>query len=178
MMQEPKVTIYSNYLMSEEATALYVRLCAEIPWDERMKARKTACFGQTYDDSGVDYEVQPMHPLLEPICQRLVQTLGFLPTNCLLNYYETGQAKMGFHSDVTYNLAAGTGIAILSLGTDRALSFRAKDDHTQRFHHILSHGSLLYMSQETQDDWEHAIKPSKTELGRISLTFHHILMAS
>ena len=62
-MIEPEVTIYPRYLSQEEATKLYIHLRDEIQWDERMQARKTACFGQTYDDSGVDYEIQPI-----PLC--------------------------------------------------------------------------------------------------------------
>jgi len=49
------------FLPEGEATELLARLQGEIPWDERMKARKTACFGQTYDDSGVTYEVTQEH---------------------------------------------------------------------------------------------------------------------
>ncbi|MFT5096791.1 MAG: alkylated DNA repair dioxygenase AlkB, partial [Psychrobacter okhotskensis] len=41
---------------------------------------------------------------------------GYLPNNCLVNYYLDGSSKMGFHSDDTSQLADGTGVAILSLG--------------------------------------------------------------
>lgn len=173
-MIEPEVTIYPNYLSPEEATNLYIHLKNEIQWDERMQARKTACFGQTYDDSGVDYDIQPIHPLLMPLWLRLEASLGFIPTNCLINYYENGQSKMGFHSDATYNLDADTGIAILSLGVERKLSFRFKMDWNQRFDYFLPNGTLLYMTQRTQDFWEHGVKKTRTDEGRISLTFRRI----
>jgi alkylated DNA repair dioxygenase AlkB len=177
-MIEPEVTIYPNYLSQQTANDLYIQLRDEIEWDERMKARKTACFGQSYDDSGINYEIQPMQYLLVPLCMLIETSLGFYPTNCLINYYEDGQSRMGFHSDATYNLDADTGVIILSLGSERKLSFRAKIDHTLRFNYLLPSGSLLYMTQGTQDFWEHAVKPTKTSEGRISLTFRRIISNS
>ncbi len=167
--------MHADFLSQDEAAVLFEALCTEIPWDERMKARKTACFGQTYDDSGVDYTVVPMHPLLVPLCASIERELGFRPSNCLLNYYETGRSTMGFHSDATHNLAAGTGVAIVSLGAERSLTFRSKADQGLLMHYPLPHGSLFYMTQLTQEHWTHAVKKSDTDDARISLTFRHIL---
>jgi len=164
-----------GFIAPDTATTLFDALCAQVQWDERMKARKTACFGQTYDDSGVDYSVVPMHPLLIPLCDAIERQVGFRPTNCLLNYYETGRSTMGFHSDATYNLAAGTGVAIVSLGAERKLTFRSKVDPSLLVHFPLPHGSLLYMTQLTQDFWTHAVKKTETDDARISLTFRHII---
>jgi hypothetical protein len=174
-MNDPEVIIANDYLSKPNADVLFHALVNEIAWDDRMKARKTACFGQTYDDSGVDYDVKPMHALLVPLCEGLRRTLGFEPTNCLLNYYETGRSSMGFHSDATYNLEKGTGIAILSLGAERLLTFRSKADPVDLRHFSLPHGSLLYMTQQTQDFWAHAVKKSDTDDARISATFRRIL---
>ncbi len=82
---------------------------------------------------------------------------------------------MGFHSDEIDNLAPETGIVIISLGTERKLSFRSTTDYTQRRQYFLPHGSLLYMSQRTQSFWSHAIKRANVTEGRISLTFRHII---
>ncbi len=171
----PEVTVKTGFLSPAEATHLFAELTTRISWDERMKARKTACFGQTYDDSGVDYQVVPMHPLLVPLCAAIEKELGFRPTNCLLNYYETGRSTMGFHSDAVHNLADGTGVAILSLGAERTLTFRSKASLEICVGFSLPPGSLLYMTQLTQAFWTHAVKRSDTDDARISLTFRHIL---
>ncbi len=81
-------------------------------------------------------------------------------------------------SDATYNLDGDTGVAILSLGAERKLSFRSKMDQTQRFDYFLPKGTLLYMTQRTQDFWEHAVKKAKIDEGRISLTFRRIIIPS
>jgi alkylated DNA repair dioxygenase AlkB len=171
----PEASLAPDFLTPNAATALFEALVSGVQWDERMKARKTACFGQTYDDSGVDYQVVSMHSLLVPLCELIERQLGFRPTNCLLNYYETGRSSMGFHSDATYNLAEGTGVAILSLGAERSLTFRSKADLSLQVSYPLPHGSLFYMSQLTQNDWTHAVKKDDCDGARISLTFRHIL---
>lgn len=174
-MTAPEAQLLPGFLPAPAASALFTSLLEQVAWDERMKARKTACFGQTYDDSGVSYEVVPMHPLLQPLCTAIENKLGFQPTNCLLNYYENGRSTMGFHSDAIYNLAPGTGIAIVSIGAERSLTFRSKADPTLQISYPLPHGSLFYMTQLTQEHWTHAVKKTDTDDSRISITFRHIL---
>jgi alkylated DNA repair dioxygenase AlkB len=173
-MIEPEVTIQTGYLSPIAATKLYTELRDRIEWDLRMSARHTACYGLSYDYSGVSYENKPMHPLLVPLCTKLEETLGFEPNSCLINYYLDGRSKMGFHSDEIDNLEKDTQIIIISLGTERKLSFRSTADYEQRRQYILPHGSLLYMSQRTQEFWSHAIKRANVLDGRISLTFRRI----
>jgi alkylated DNA repair dioxygenase AlkB len=175
MMIEPEVTIRNGFLMPIAATKLFQQLCDRIDWDLRMRARKTACFGLSYDYSGVSYDDKPMHELLVPLCDRLESQLGFRPNSCLVNFYVDGRDKMGFHSDEIDNLEPGTKIIIISLGAERKLSFRSKADYEQRLTYELQNGSLLVMSQRTQEFWSHAIKRSSVLEGRISLTFRRIV---
>jgi alkylated DNA repair dioxygenase AlkB len=173
-MIEPEVKIHPNYLSPNVATKLYGQLCDRIDWDERISARKTACYGLAYNYSGLVYEDKPMHDLLVPICNQLETTLGFQPNSCLINFYEDGRSKMGFHSDEIDNLEAGTEIIIISLGVERKLSFRSKANYEERRYYLLPHGSMLHMSQQTQEQWSHAIKRATVTDGRISLTLRRI----
>jgi alkylated DNA repair dioxygenase AlkB len=100
--------------------------------------------------------------------------IGFKANNCLLNYYLDGKSKMGYHSDQTSILEPGTGIAIVSLGASRALKFRNIKNPEQFLTYELNDGNLMYMSQQIQYDWQHAIPRSETEKGRISLTFRSL----
>jgi alkylated DNA repair dioxygenase AlkB len=71
-------------------------------------------------------------------------------------------------------LTPGTGVAIVSLGATRSIVYRNKIDKACEFSYPLEEGSLLYMAQEMQVDWLHAI-PKEKDIGeRISLTFRHI----
>lgn len=46
---------------------------------------------------------------------------------------------------------------------------------TQRFDYFLTNGTLLYMTQRTQNFWEHGVKKARIDKGRISLTFRRII---
>jgi alkylated DNA repair dioxygenase AlkB len=140
-----------------------------------MKARKTASFGASYNYSQISYAPCPMLPALDAICLRLADAIGFSPNNCLLNFYPDGDASMGFHSDSTEGLTPGTGVAIVSVGSARSIVFRNKSDRTMELAYTLQNGSLLYMPDDVQHDWLHAIPKAKGAGERISLTFRSIL---
>ena len=152
----------------------YTFLEGTVHWDERMAARKTASYWKAYNYSQIEYPFQPMLPELQQLGQKIDGELGFAPNNCLINFYPDGKAKMGFHSDQTDILEAGTGIAIVSLGGTRALTFRNIADPSQTESYELPSGSLIYMTQEVQSLWQHAIPRSDTMEGRMSLTFRSL----
>ena len=118
-----------------------------------------------------------MLPALQPLCDRIARRLGFVPNNCLLNRYLDGESSMGFHSDSSQELADGSGVAIVSLGAERSIIFRAKADRALEFRYPLPAGGLLYMPQEIQSTWLHAIPKMPGAGERISLTFRAIVAA-
>ena len=71
-------------------------------------------------------------------------------------------------------LVKDTGIVIISLGETRTLAFRNIKNHSENFEFQLLSGSLIFMSQKTQEIWQHSIPKSKTENDRMSLTFRKI----
>ena len=107
-MPELTLTNIDNFVPNAEV--LYNSLAAGVEWEEHMRARKTASFGQAYNYSGISYDDKPMHPLLVPIVDRIEAELGFRPNNCLLNFYVSGASFMGFQSDSTEELVPGTGV--------------------------------------------------------------------
>jgi alkylated DNA repair dioxygenase AlkB len=155
-------------------SGLFKLLRDTIVWDERMAARKTASFGKAYNYSQMSYPYQGFLPELEVVRASLDPVIGFAPNNCLVNYYTSGSSKMGYHSDQTDILEPGTGVAIVSLGATRTLKFRSIADPEAFMSFDLVDGSLIYMTQEVQDNWQHAILKSDNDGGRISLTFRQI----
>ncbi|MEO1392547.1 MAG: alpha-ketoglutarate-dependent dioxygenase AlkB [Cyanobacteria bacterium J06634_5] len=154
-----------------EQRALFDTLRQTIPWEGSMAARRTASFGVPYNYAQMTYPAVPMHTALVPVVEHLHQALGVRFNNCLLNFYETGRSKMGFHADDTSDLQPGTGVAIVSLGHPRKITYRSKADKTQQHSVTLPPGSLLYMTSALQDHWVHAIKRQKDVGPRISLTW-------
>lgn len=101
----------------------------------------------------------------------LEKRLNIQFNNCLLNFYETGDNTMGFHSDETTGLVSGTGVAIVSLGSIRDITYRSKSQPQIQRSFPLKPGSLLFMDDVVQENWMHAIKRQKDAGPRISLTW-------
>ncbi len=112
-MNELNLTIDNHFVSN--AQLLFNRLLREVQWDERMQARKTASFGVPYNYSGISYPFQPMPKILLPLVKDIEARFNYRPNNCLINYYDNSESKMGFHSDAIENLADNTGVIIVSL---------------------------------------------------------------
>lgn len=154
-----------------DSLAIFEQFVASITWDTRMRARKAASFGVPYNYSGIEWPAAPFPEPIVPILDRVASAVGLIPNNCLAHFYPDGASTMGFHSDATDELEPGTGIAIVSLGTERDITFRAIADKSRLETYRLTSGSLLYMTPEMQADWKHAILADGSTGGRVSLTF-------
>lgn len=168
------ITHIDNFIAAEDANILFDDLLNSVSWDSRMTARKTASYGKAYNYSQISYPYQELLPVLNSITLKLKPVIGFEANNCLINYYVDGNSKMGYHSDQIDILENDTGIAIVSLGAERVLKFRNILDENNTQEYCLNSGSLVYMTQDVQKEWKHAIPKSKTNDGRLSLTFRAI----
>lgn len=166
------ITYIENFI--NDPHTLFELLKTTVEWDERMMTRKTASFGVAYNYSQMSYPFKEMPSVIFDICQKVKTTIGFEPNNCLINYYMDGKSKMGFHSDQTDILETDTGIVIVSLGETRILRFKNIKNNEIIKDYPLPSGSLIYMTQELQDEWQHAIPKSDTENARMSLTLRRI----
>jgi alkylated DNA repair dioxygenase AlkB len=155
-------------------SACFEKIITDSVWDNSMQSRKTASYGTAYNYSQITYPDTVMPDYICKICEQIAQKLAFLPNNCLVNWYENGKGRMGFHSDQTDILADNTGVAIVSLGAERLLTFRKIGDSSQQTAFLLENGSLFYMNQTVQTGWQHAILADDSEFPRISLTFRQI----
>lgn len=149
-----------------------------VQWDDRIRARKTASFGVPYNYAGLTYAELAFPPVLDRVRASVSARLGFDYNNCLLNYYPDGDSRMGFHSDSAEGIVAGAGVAIVSLGGQRALRFRRADNTSERLDYVLAPGSLLFMGPEVQERWQHALPRTSLRAPRISLTFRAVRRAA
>lgn len=167
-MDSPHIELDPTFAPEHEA--LFGWLLANVVWDETMRSRKTASFGLPYDYSGIHYPRVPMPACLVGLAERLRPRLGYTPNNCLVNFYETGERSMGFHSDSQASVVPGTDVSIVSLGATRTLRFKHKTSRLQ-CDYALSPGSLVVMRPASQEDWLHALPPEPGAGPRISVTF-------
>ena len=93
-------------------------------------------------------------------------------TVCLLNFYEDGQQRIGWHSD-REEIGRTTPIASISLGATRKFLIRAKVDGVRDRATIeMESGSLVWMENRCQHDYVHSVpKENEVTEGRINLTF-------
>ncbi|RCS41025.1 hypothetical protein DTL42_20765 [Bremerella cremea] len=167
----PEILLEHAFLAAQQD--LFDELVGTVRWDESMRARKTASFGKPYIYSQMSYASTELLPGLIELRDQLALHLEIPFNNCLANYYETGENTMGYHADDTSGLLPRTGVAIVSLGSRRTISFRSIDGTTE-VAYKLEPGSLLYMGAEIQMAWKHAIKRQPGAGPRISLTWRAI----
>jgi alkylated DNA repair dioxygenase AlkB/23S rRNA G2445 N2-methylase RlmL len=91
---------------------------------------------------------------------------------CLLNFYEDGQQRIGWHSD-REEIGRTTPIASVSLGAPRKFLVRSQNDgRRDRSSLQLQSGSLVVMEATCQTNYLHSVpKESDITNGRINLTF-------
>lgn len=151
----------------------------ETKWDKTMNSRWTASYGMPYDYNDLKYAMKEPPIYIKIIMSFLQSYLGYTPNNCLINYYNTPNAKMGFHSDNIDILDNQTGITILSLGAPRIMKFKNKIDGTIK-EILLQPNQYFHMSTNLQKYWKHAVLNSQNinstlPYERISLTFRKII---
>jgi alkylated DNA repair dioxygenase AlkB len=163
-------------------------MCAElrdsIVWEQmtirgHQEPRMTKWFGEfAYTYSGVTRPAVPWDEVpravqaVRSVVEREVfGTSAGQFNGVLLNYYRTGNDKLGWHADDEQDILRESPIASVSFGAERR--FILKHNHTGARHKItLAHGSLLVMAGTTQRFWKHCVPVEKRiEQGRINLTF-------
>lgn len=136
-------------------------------------------------DDGVQYRYSghalphaPWTPLLLEL-KALVEAQCQMRFNSVLcNWYRNGQDSMGWHADDEKSLGPKPIIASLSLGATRTFLMRRKMEHAVRGQFYLSHGSLLLMQGDCQENWQHAVPKTKAPVGpRLNFTFRRLFTA-
>ncbi len=132
--------------------------------------------GMTYVYSRIEMKPEPWTPLLLDIKSKVEKECGCSFNSVLVNLYRDGKDKIGWHSDDEPELGDRPTIASVSLGADREFYFRSKAPEGPKASLVLSHGSLLVMSGDTQKNWQHCL-PSRSNVDgpRINLTFRTLI---
>lgn len=177
---------YGAIIPTLQANQYFQRLCDEIDWQpDRLwmmgkiitTRRQVAWYGSQpfqYSYSRTEKTALIWTDFLLQLKQLVEQHTQSRYNNCLLNFYDSGEVGMGWHTDKEKQLVQHGSIASLSFGAARRFAFRHL--HTaEQIKTELLHGSLLEMKDQMQDYWQHALlKSSKIKTARINLTFRQI----
>jgi alkylated DNA repair dioxygenase AlkB len=158
------------------AAVLFRRLRQVVPWREerrRMYERvvdvpRLLCFyaeGEPLPDPALERARQALDAHYGPALGEPLVTAGL----CL---YRDGRDSVAWHGDrIGRGSTEDTVVAILSLGTPRALLLRPRGGGPA-LRHDLGHGDLLVMGGSCQRTWEHAVPKTARPAGpRISVQF-------
>ena len=141
--------------------------------------RDTAWYGgKGYVYSGIKNNPLPLTETLEKLKKKVSEKCEAEFNSLLLNRYQSGIDKLGWHADDEPELKNCLCIASISFGEGRDFRIRKKsiyrssEDSVKKI--FLEHGSLLIMRSPMQTYWEHEVPKRKTNEARINLTFRNV----
>lgn len=190
-LQRADLAVDHTWLDTAAATNLFGILARDIHWERHqvrlfgreIEAPRMSCWigdaSIAYRYSGINHKPYPWPEVLLSIRNRLVRETGVAFNSVLANLYRDGRDCMGWHSDDEPELGVRPVIASLSLGATRRFVLKHRRDPGRKLAFDLSHGSLLVMRGDTQEDYRHALPRTSKPVGpRINLTFRRILPAA
>jgi len=186
-MIDAEVYFYDNFFIKNEADKYFSILTETIKWQqdyikfygkEVAIPRLQAWYGESdkpYTYSGIEMQPHPWTKELLEIKEKIEKEAKITFTSVLLNLYRTGKDSMSWHADDEKELGQNPVIGSISFGEERPFHFRHKKDKTIKEKILLTNGSLLLVSGETQHHWKHQIpKTTRAIQARINLTFRVI----
>lgn len=185
------IRLIPRYLSIAEANGLFEKLSDLPGWrqDQIRIYGKThplprlhrwfADSDEPYRWSGIAMAPEPFPEFIDELRRRIDFEGGVHFNTALGNFYRDGRDGVSWHADDEPELGPKPVIASLSLGAARRFLLRKKTDHAQSLEFTLTHGSLLWMSGDAQQVWQHSIPKAGATVGpRINLTFRAILAAT
>ena len=191
-LTDGEILFMRNFLSTSEAKHYFDLLQNNIDWKQEEVRfygktypvpRKTAWYG--YEGFNYSYSGITCFPEIwtKELLEIKSQIERFIPeedfTSVLLNLYNNGNDKMGWHADDEKELGTNPIIASVSLGETRRFDIKHKQNKDLQFKFELTSGSLLIMRGALQHHWVHQIPAQKkVKNPRINLTFRTIKKAS
>ena len=169
-----RTTYAARFIDAATAAAWFVELRGVVDWHSERRVMY---------DREVDVPRLMGHYRLDPppastpaaildAARRVTERLS-IPFNSVgLNLYRDGRDSVAPHNDHLDEIREGVPIALLSLGSTRRMTIRAKEPPRRVIHIDLEPGSLLVMEYATQLHYTHGVPKTNAQVGeRISLAF-------
>lgn len=182
---QPQVAVCEAFISPSRAAQLKLELLsrpedyesADMLVDGQWRAisRLVAAYGDGHRSFEDMAENRPWPTGLADIRDQLETLAGHNFNYALANFYRSGADFTGWHSDKHELHVPGSLIAILSLGVARTLTIRRIGTRAVLEEVLLPSGSVVWMSQECQQVYEHAIPADESVSGeRLSVSFRLI----
>lgn len=191
--QLPTLSYFDNFLSAPQSQHLYENLLSELEFKSetyvfqgvsvQSKRRINYHSEHAYAYSNQEYSGKAWTPTLTLLRQMVLEKTGHAFNAVLCNFYDNGQAAMGWHADSEKELGPDPVIASLSFGQKRKFAFRPRRTFGEKnpkkvCEYLLGQGDLLVMEKGTQSFFEHALLTEKSATQpRMNLTFRKIITA-
>jgi alkylated DNA repair dioxygenase AlkB len=185
-MKDLEIDYYKEFIDNKEAQEIHNFLLYNIPWKEEyitIFGKEIKCprkvywcgdYNLNYKYSGKVHKTDGWSAEIKHIKRKIEEYTHYKFNFVLLNYYNSGNDYMGWHSDNEKSLGIEPIIASLSIGSDREMLFKHKKTKIIK-KILLENRSLLIMKGDTQEQYLHSIPKRKNILApRINLTFRLI----
>ena len=177
---------FPEFLAPADSGNFFSLLMKQLAWAEEtikmfgkpVKVPRLVCWygdnNVSYRYSGTEHIGLPWTPELLQIKENIEQHTHQNFNSVLGNYYRNENDSMGWHTDNEKELGKTPCIASISLGQERVFKIRHKQSRVAH-EIILGNGSLLVMSGNFQNEWQHSVPKSKRQMGpRINLTYRYV----
>jgi alkylated DNA repair dioxygenase AlkB len=159
------------------ADALFERLRTQVPW----RAERRRMYDRTVDvprllcfyDEGEQLPDPALTAAKRALDTRYTPQLGEPFATAGLCLYRDGRDSVAWHGDrIGRGDTEDTIVAIVSIGSPRALLLRPTGGGRPTLRYLLGHGDLFVMGGSCQRTWEHAVPKTARPVGpRISIQF-------
>jgi len=190
---DSKCILYENFINEKMSAELFTNLLTTLPFEwthytvdgNTIKSPRRMVWMTTFNEpykfsSNHDCGLPP-HDFTKEVLQikKKIEYLLHSEFNAVLvNLYMTGDEYSDWHSDDDPWMGSFPTIASVTLGAKRSFCIRSKRDSSYSQSTILSPGSLLVMSGNMQDNYQHSLPVDEsnrhTANPRINLTFRYI----
>ena len=169
-----RIVYTPDFVPAEIAHAWFDEVRGAVPWEaqRRMMYDREVDVPRLVGHFRLAPEAADLPQVIRAAARRVIAATGVAFTSVGLNFYRDGRDSVAPHNDHLDEIAAGCPIVLLSLGSTRRMTIRAKAAPRRVFHVDLAAGSLLLMSYETQLHYTHGVPKTSEPVGpRISLAF-------
>ena len=169
-----RIVYAPRFVDADTAAAWFAELRTGVEWrsERRMMYDREVDVPRLMGHFRLDPPGDSTPPAILGAARRVIDALE-VPFNSVgLNLYRDGSDSVAPHNDHLDEIRKGFPIALLSLGTTRRMTIRAKAEPRRVFHIDLEPASLLVMGYATQLHYTHGVPNSSEPVGeRISLAF-------
>ena len=169
-----RIVYTPDFVPAEVAHAWFDEVRDAVPWEaqRRMMYDREVDVPRLVGHFRLAPEPAELPEAIRAAAHKVIAATGVVFTSVGLNFYRDGRDSVAPHNDHLDEIAPGCPIVLLSLGSTRRMTIRAKAAPRRVFHIDLAAGSLLLMSYETQLHYTHGVPKTNEPVGpRISLAF-------